>query len=1058
MSSASALARLCFWVPVARLGDFEAEYRKKLLPLLSKHGLEESAERGRPTVEGVFSRLFEVERPAEAVLKRKSLQRDGKWQELLSSLGTSFGAAGGLLAWHWGIYAAPAGTGRAVEVGPGYRQGLWWSLGAQDGLPAHAVFAMLHSRADHLWLATQGGGVCRYDGAQMLTLTCEDGLAGDEVLSIAEDRKGRLWFGSGNWRGKRGAGVSRYDGERFITFTTEDGLAGNWVSSMVEDREGNLWFGTEKGVSRYDRGQWQTFTAEDGLANNGVWTIKANQEGQVWFGTWWSGACRYDGKQWQTFTTEDGLANNQVRSILVDCEGQLWFGTWSGLSRYEGARFATFTTKEGLANDGVMALLEDREGKVWFGTWGGLSRYDGERMATIDNHNIRAMVEDRKGHLWFGGAGGASRYDGQRWVNFAQEDGQGVEDVLSIAEDREGHLWFGGVPCRVSRYDGRQWKTFTLEDRLAPGDVRAIAVDCEGYLWFGTNNWGTGGGSGVSRYDGQSFKTFTTAEGLAHNGVLAILADRKGHLWFGTEGGVSRYEGQRFVNLTTRDGDGLAHPAVTSIMDDREGRLWFGTYGGGVSLYDGLVFQSLSRKDGLVHDAVQGLLQDHKGDIWIATEGGVTRYRPSRTLPLVRLTDVVADRRYGLIPELSLPVSQKLLAFEFQGSSLTTQSKDMAYVYRLEGYQEEWQPTRAQRVEYQGLPLGEYTFQVRAVDCDLNYSAPASIRVSVVPDPQLEALGEILSAGREKFVGRSPALRQVQAKLAQVALMDLTVLILGETGTGKGLAARTVHRLSRRQTGPFIQVNCGALPQGLVESELFGHEKGAFTGATSRKLGKVELAEGGTLFLDEIGDLPLEMQVKLLRFLEEYTFERVGGTQTLKADARVIAATNRALEQMMKRGEFREDLYFRLQVFPVRLPPLRERQEDIPLLATYFAERMAAHLNKDISLAPEALAALETYPWPGNVRELEHVVQRAVVVCRGSAIGPEDIALDFGWSEPEKTEVLATLEENQRQHIRKVLEQTGWVIKGAGGAAVILGLPESTVRYYLKKLGIQRKG
>ena len=294
-------------------------------------------------------------------------------------------------------------------------------------------------------------------------------------------------------------------------------------------------------------------------------------------------------------------------------------------------------------------------------------------------------------------------------------------------------------------------------------------------------------------------------------------------------------------------------------------------------------------------------------------------------------------------------------------------------------------------------------------------------------------------------------------QLAEVAPTDVTVLILGETGTGKGLAARTVHGLSARRTGPFIPVNCGAIPEGLVESELFGHERGAFTGAIARKLGKTELAEEGTLFLDEIGDLTPAAQTKLLRFLEERTFERVGGTEMLSADVRIIAATNRDLRGMVEKGEFREDLYFRLQVFPIELPPLRERREDIPVLAGYFMERMAAHLNKEVThLTPDALAALHAHDWPGNIRELEHAVERAVIVCRELAIRAEDIAPELGRREEGSVRELVPLEEYERRYIREVLEQTGWVIKGPQGAAELLGMRASTLYSRMKKLGIVR--
>jgi transcriptional regulator with GAF, ATPase, and Fis domain len=243
----------------------------------------------------------------------------------------------------------------------------------------------------------------------------------------------------------------------------------------------------------------------------------------------------------------------------------------------------------------------------------------------------------------------------------------------------------------------------------------------------------------------------------------------------------------------------------------------------------------------------------------------------------------------------------------------------------------------------------------------------------------------------------------------------------------------------------------------LVESELFGHEKGAFTGATSRKLGQIELAQGGTLFLDEIGDLSPEAQAKVLQFLEERTFQRVGGTELLQVDVRVMAATNRDLRGMVEVGQFREDLYFRLQEYTVELPPLRERRGDVRLLAEYFMERMAVHLSREVThLSPAALAALEGYDWPGNVRELEHAVKRAVVVCPGRVIRAEDITLELGTMEERSTEELISLAEHERQYILEVLEQTGWVIRGLHGAARILGLPESTLRNRMKKLGIAR--
>jgi formate hydrogenlyase transcriptional activator len=412
------------------------------------------------------------------------------------------------------------------------------------------------------------------------------------------------------------------------------------------------------------------------------------------------------------------------------------------------------------------------------------------------------------------------------------------------------------------------------------------------------------------------------------------------------------------------------------------------------------------------------------------------------------------------LEELSVPeYPHHVVAFEFQGRSLYAAWDQMAYVYRLEGYETAWQVTYARRVEYTDLPLGNYVFQVQAVDPELHYSAPVSVRLTVEPDPHRDGLTRTLRQGGPagQFVGTSAALRQVQRQLAQVAPTELTVLILGETGTGKGLAARRVHELSRRRDRAFIQVNCGAIPEGLVESELFGHEKGAFTSAVSRQLGKVELAQGGTLFLDEIGDLPLEAQGKLLRLLEEGTFERVGGSETLVADVRVVAATNRTLEAMVDDSRLRADLYYRLQGFEVHLPPLRERQDDIELLALYFAECMAVHLHQPVpELSPAVLARLRSYDWPGNVRELEHAIQRAVIVGDGRLLRPENLALGLAREDPDREAPVRTLADQERHYIVQVLEQVGWVLSGDRGAAARLGLPVSTLRSRMKKLGITR--
>jgi formate hydrogenlyase transcriptional activator len=304
----------------------------------------------------------------------------------------------------------------------------------------------------------------------------------------------------------------------------------------------------------------------------------------------------------------------------------------------------------------------------------------------------------------------------------------------------------------------------------------------------------------------------------------------------------------------------------------------------------------------------------------------------------------------------------------------------------------------------------------------------------------------------EEIVGQSPALMSVLEDVRRVAPTDASILITGETGTGKELIARAIHSASNRKDKPLIKVNCAALPTGLVESELFGHERGAFSGAIARRIGRFELAHGGTIFLDEIGEIPPEVQVKLLRVLQEREFERVGGNTSIKSDVRVIAATNRDLLKCVREGTFREDLYYRLNVFPLHLPALRERAGDIPLLAQFLVTKFAARIGRRIeSISRESMERLQNYSWPGNVRELENVLERAVIVSTGTTlqVGP---LLD---SKAPAT-VATGLEEIERNHVLGVLRQTNWVIEGVHGAAKILQIHPNTLRSRLKKLGISR--
>lgn len=356
--------------------------------------------------------------------------------------------------------------------------------------------------------------------------------------------------------------------------------------------------------------------------------------------------------------------------------------------------------------------------------------------------------------------------------------------------------------------------------------------------------------------------------------------------------------------------------------------------------------------------------------------------------------------------------------------------------------------------------LGQVAGQVAiALENALEYRNVNESREQLAEE-RLYLLDEIRSEHRfQEVVGSSAALKRVLRQVETVAPTGSTVLIYGETGTGKEMIARSIHKLSSRKDRTFVKLNCAAIPLGLLESELFGHEKGAFTGAIERRIGRFELANRGTLFLDEIGDIPLELQSKLLRVLQEQEFERLGSTRSIKVDVRIVAATNRDLGKLVEEKQFRADLYYRLNVFPLMLPALRERRTDIPDLVRYFSEKYAKQMNKTIDTIPsDAMSTLARYDWPGNIRELQNFIERAVILSKGTVLQPPIAELKFPAGKTAFVETKPnSLDHAQREHIVQILRETRWVLGGSNGAAARMGIPRTTLIYKMRRLGIQRQ-
>ena len=560
--------------------------------------------------------------------------------------------------------------------------------------------------------------------------------------------------------------------------------------------------------------------------------------------------------------------------------------------------------------------------------------------------------------------------------------------------------------------------------------------------------------------------------GIETVGYVSALCEYEGALWIGTANGLFAfdYRAQKVRRFTADQGDLSVNGILALVADPQQECLWIGTSGGGVLKYDGRGFQSIRLGKSTLENIVEAILRDSQGRLWFGTRAGLIAYQPGDTPPGIVIRQVVAGRLLEMPQAVSCPDSTPEVQFHFQGLSFRSGAEQMRYSHRLVGLdpEEEWSAfTSANRVSYNRVPAGQFRFEVRALDRDGLMSEVASLDVQVFPDEKsvrLQRLEHMLRDADQDLLYQSQAMTQLLEEVAQMADTDMTMLVLGETGVGKGVLAERIHNLSRRQGQPFVALNCGSLPAGLIESELFGHERGAFTGAVKRHIGCFERANYGTLFLDEIGDLPLEAQQALLRILENRYLTRVGGEQSIPVDVRVIAATNKDLKEAIRVGAFREDLFYRLSAWPVKLPPLRERREDIPLLAAHFARRYAQSMQRPVpALGAGVVKHLQQYAWPGNVRELEHLIRRAVVLCQGEVIQMEDVSLA---SEDEATEkpleplvAAAPVEtefKGEEQQIAEALQATNWMVYGERGAARLLGMNPEKLRYRMQKYGLRR--
>ncbi len=977
------------------------------------------------------------------------------------------------------------------------------TFGLKDGLPNLTVMAIAEDADGRLLFGTFGGGIAAYDGRSFQVYTTEHGLPSNEIVGLQAQPDGSILV-------LTGAGVAWFAEGRCIRSITEvggqplgrvydmatDAAGTTWLAALdwgvisldgrcmdtgaqaiqepwkfAQDPSGHLWIafrytGSEVLIGRYNPQNEQfalvnVAIGDGGGVQNGTRHVWVDERGWLWLSR--RGVVVYDGQEWYSFSASlPDIDFSDSRLSYEDREGNIWIGLWGGgLIFCDLSSIRRYTEADGLPDREIRHLGEDHEGRMWIGTMGGMACMEEGQIRPVEMGEIvSAMVVDAQGRVWSGGdTSRVYRWEGQtpQVIEVAEEVHSG--EISGLCEDGQGRIWVGTFRgCFGWIAENR----FTPFDEWIIDECRALLQDQNGVFWVGFY------GRVPALYcyeDGQFHPAdMAEAESIAY---VNVLWEHQNILWVGTAKGLFALDlSSRKVRHFTAEQFGLSANGILALTADPEGHIWMGTSGGGVLRYDGQTFQSIRLGPSALENMVEAVLCDRRGRLWFGTRAGLVAYQPGHTPPRLVIREVMAGTLLAAPEAVSCPESTPEIRIHFQGISFRTGTGQMRYSYRLLGHSpmEQWSAfAAANAVAYSSLPVGDYRFEVRTMDRDGLMSEVASVEIRVLPDAKTErihALESVLRATDHVVHSQSWAMRQVMEQTVRVADTAMTVLVLGETGTGKGLLAQTIHETSTRRKRPFIQVNCGALPAGLVESELFGHEKGAFTGAASRQLGRFELADGGTLFLDEIGDLPLESQRVLLHILEESALTRVGGEQPVSVDVRVIAATNRDLRQAIQEGAFREDLFYRLSVFTLELPPLRQRQEDIPALAAHFTERYAQHLRRPVPTIDEGVVThLQAYAWPGNVRELEHLINRAVLLCEDGVIRVGDLLLPSGGRRagdavppaPAAGEGL-----DEKQQLVEALQATNWMIYGERGAARLLGMNPEKLRYRMRKYGLRR--
>jgi len=968
-----------------------------------------------------------------------------------------------------------------------------------NSLVDNGVTAIFKDNSGILWIGTSGG-LSRYNLQEKTWKNYQydesdpSSLSGNYITAILQDRSGNLWIGTIE------KGLNKYNPDRdnFTHYITDandpTSINGDWISDIFEDRSGVLWIGCQiSGLNKVDPFSHK-FTHfkhnpnnPNSLSNNWVWSICEDRNGILWIGTHGGGLNRFNRRNgtFRHYTHDENnplsLSSNIIEKIYEDHNGDLWMGTDRGLNKYNrlSDTFSHYFHEPGnpnsLSNNHIFSIFEDSFGELWVGTRMGLNRiipggedrsqpsiiryqYNPENPQSLSFNKIQVILQDSEGILWFGSDGGGLEKFNRESESFQHyfDRKTGFDFILNLLEDTSGRFWIATYNGALHLFDRKTGKReiFTTEDGLPHRSIKGILEDDAGNLWLSTLN-------GLSKFDynNKTFYNYDASDGLQSNTFHSEAACKgnDGRMYFGGINGFNCFFPDKIINnpfppqivLTdlklfnkslTIGEDSPLKSHINSIK-----RIILSHNQNDILIeYAALHF---SEPDKNIYAVKLENYDDdwrHVGNLRVAT---YTNLNPGEYIFRVKAANcdnIWNEEGIALRIIIKYPYWQTLW-FRVLVSCIILVTVITLYRRRINTIEEKKKELE-KRVE-------EKTEAAQALQNALNEVEQLKNRLQ----KENIYLQEEIKIDHDfaNIICVGEPLKKVLRQVEQVAATDATVLILGETGTGKDLIARAIHNVSNRKNRPLVKVNCAALPPNLIESELFGHEKGAFTGAISQKIGRFELADGGTIFLDEIGELPPELQVKLLRILQDGEFERLGNPKTMKVNVRIIAATNRDLEKLIKEQRFREDLYYRLNVFPIHIPPLRERKEDIPLLVNYFIKKFSKKTGKNLKVVTQTMMNnLRNYDWPGNIRELENVIERAVIISSG-----EKLALSNLISKPNdifKTPPVSSLEKHEIDHILKALELTEWRIRGEKGAAKILGLKPTTLESRMIKLGIKK--